>query len=100
MAHRCIESTADLLAQLSDSLAETVETAGPGVVRVEGRRRLPATGIVWSADGVIVTANHVVKRDDKVTIGLSDGERVSAKVTGRDPSTDLVVLKAEVGDYP
>lgn len=89
---------ADLLAQLSDSLAGMVETAGPGVVRVEGRRRLPATGIVWAAGGVIVTANHVVKRDDKITIGLADGERTSAKVAGRDPSTDLAVLKAEAGD--
>jgi S1-C subfamily serine protease len=75
-----------------------VETAGPGVVRVEGRRRLPATGIVWAAGGVIVTANHVVKRDDKITIGLADGERTSAKVAGRDPSTDLAVLKAEASD--
>ena len=89
---------ADLLAQLSDSLAGMVETAGPGVVRVEGRRRLPATGIVWAAGGVIVTANHVVKRDDKITIGLADGERTSAKVAGRDPSTDLAVLKAEASD--
>jgi S1-C subfamily serine protease len=89
---------ADLLAQLSDSLAGMVETAGPGVVRVEGRRRLPATGIVWAAGGVIVTANHVVKRDDKIAIGLADGERTTAKVAGRDPSTDLAVLKAEASD--
>jgi len=89
---------ADVLAQLSDSLAETVEMAGPGVVRVEGRRRLPATGIVWSTDGVIVTANHVVKSDEKVGIGLADGQRVSAQVAGRDPSTDLTVLKAEATD--
>ncbi|UCG24094.1 MAG: trypsin-like peptidase domain-containing protein [Chloroflexota bacterium] len=89
---------ADLLAQLSDSLAGMVETAGPSVVRVEGRRRLPATGIVWAAGGVIVTANHVVKRDDKIAIGLADGERIKAKVAGRDPSTDLAVLKAEASD--
>ena len=89
---------AELLAQLSDSLAGTVEAAGPGVVRVEGRRRLPATGIVWSAEGVIVTANHVVKRDEKITIGLADGERTTAKVAGRDPSTDLAVLKADISD--
>lgn len=89
---------ADALAQLSDSLAETVETAGPGVVRVEGRRRLPATGIVWAAEGVIITANHVVKQDEKIGIGLADGRRVTAVVAGRDPSTDLAVLKAEASD--
>ena len=43
----------------SEGLAETVETAGPGVVRVEGRRRLPASGVVWSSDGVIVTAEKI-----------------------------------------
>ena len=89
---------ADLLTQLSDSLAGMVETAGSGVVRVEGRRRLPATGIVWAAGGVIVTANHVVKRDDNIPIGLASGERTGAKVAGRDPSTDLAVLKAETND--
>lgn len=89
---------ADLLTQLSDSLAGMVETADPGVVRVEGRRRLPATGIVWAAGGVIVTANHVVKRDDTIAIGLANGERTEAKVVGRDPSTDLAVLKAEASD--
>jgi len=89
---------ADVLAQLSESLAETVEKAGPGVVRVEGRRRLPATGIVWSAEGVIVTANHVVRHDEQIGIGLADGGRVNATVAGRDPSTDLAVLKAETGD--
>jgi S1-C subfamily serine protease len=86
---------ADALTQLSDSLAGTVETAGPSVVRVEGRRRLPATGIVWSAEGVIVTANHVVKRDENIGIGLADGQRLTAAVAGRDPSTDLAVLKAD-----
>lgn len=89
---------ADVLAQLSESLAETVEKAGPGVVRVEGRRRLPATGIVWSAEGVIVTANHVVRHDEQIGIGLADGQRVTAAVAGRDPSTDLAVLKADASD--
>lgn len=85
----------NVLAELSAGLAEAVETAGPYIVRVEGRRRIPASGIVWSADGVIVTANHVVRRDDKIKIGLSDGQTVNASVAGRDPSTDLAVLRAE-----
>jgi S1-C subfamily serine protease len=55
---------------------------------------MAASGIVWSADGVIVTAHHVVEKD-KVTIGLPDGEEVSATLTGRDPTTDLAVLKAD-----
>jgi S1-C subfamily serine protease len=58
---------------------------------------LPASGIVWSADGIIVTANHVVKRDDGLTVGLPDGQGVKAALVGRDPSTDLAVLKVDAG---
>jgi S1-C subfamily serine protease len=75
-------------------MADAVESAGKSIVRVEGRRRMAASGIVWSADGVIVTAHHVVEKD-KVTIGLPDGTEVSATLAGRDPTTDLAVLKAD-----
>lgn len=85
-----------VLANLSEALAQTVESAGPSVVRVEGRRRIPASGIVWSADGVIVTASHVVRRDRDIVVGLPDGEKVEAKLAGRDSSTDLAVLKAQI----
>ncbi|RME41064.1 MAG: serine protease, partial [Caldilineae bacterium] len=43
---------------VSNELATVAETAGVSVVRVEGRRRVPASGIVWAADGLIVTAHH------------------------------------------
>lgn len=83
------------LTQLSHDLAQTVETADSGIVRVEARRRLPASGIVWSADGHILTAHHVVRRDEKIQIGLSDGSSVAASLIGRDPTTDIAILKAE-----
>jgi S1-C subfamily serine protease len=84
----------EFLSNLSNALAETVETVGPAVIRVEGRRRLPASGIAWSADGVVVTAHHVVQRDDNIGLGLPDGQTVSAQLIGRDPTTDLAVLRA------
>lgn len=86
---------ASYLSELSDALAATVETAGKSVVRVEGRRRLAASGFVWRDDGVIVTANHVAKRDAGLRVGLPGGETLDAIVLGRDPSTDLAVLKVE-----
>jgi S1-C subfamily serine protease len=86
----------DVLQQVSEALAAVVEVAGPGVVRVEARRRLSATGIVWSSDGVVVTAHHVVEQDDPIHIGLADGQTISATVVGRDPTTDLAVLRAQV----
>jgi S1-C subfamily serine protease len=83
------------LSQLSDSIADLVRTAGSSVVRVEARRRLPASGIVFSADGLIVTANHVVEHDEQIHVGLPDGQRVAADLVGRDPHTDLALLKVE-----
>jgi S1-C subfamily serine protease len=87
---------ANVLKNVSDALAATAAAAGSHVVRIEARRRLPASGIVWSDDGVIVTAHHVVERDDNIAVGLPDGQSVSATLVGRDPTTDLAVLRAQV----
>src|SRR5687768_860197 len=90
---------ADVLRGVSDEMAATVEHAGASVVRVEGRRRMPASGIVWSADGVIVTSNHGVERDENITVGLPGGEAVGASLVGRDPTTDIAVLRAQSGSF-
>lgn len=82
-----------VLEQLSQELAATVETVGESTVRVEGRRRLPATGVLWNGEGVIVTSHHVVERKDNIHVGLPNGETVDAQLVGRDPSTDLAVLR-------
>lgn len=81
--------------QLSQELASAVEAAGTAVVRVDARRGPGASGVVWAADGLVVTADHVVERDDDVRIGLADGQVVSAAVLGRDPTTDVALLRAE-----
>ena len=88
----------EILSGLSQALADVADRGGRSLVRVEARRRLPASGIIWSADGTIVTAHHVVRRDDKIRVGLADGQAVAAKLVGRDPTTDLAVLKAEASD--
>lgn len=88
---------ADVLRSVSDDLAATVETAGQAAVRVDGRRRMPGSGIVWSADGLIVTSHHVVERDENISVGLANGEAVGASVVGRDPTTDIAVLRAQTG---
>ncbi len=85
----------EVLSNLSDALAATVAAASSGVVQVGGRRRLPASGIVWSADGVIITAHHVVEHDDNISVGLPDGQAATATLVGRDPTTDLAVLRAQ-----
>ncbi len=87
---------ADVLQSLSDDLAAAVETAGQSIVRVEGRRRQSASGIVWSADGLIATAHHVLERDENIQIGLPNGESTTATLVGRDPTTDVAILRADV----
>lgn len=84
-----------ILTDLSTALAGITEGAGPHVVRVEARRRVPASGIIWSAEGTIVTAHHVIEWDEGIKIGLPSGETVRATLVGRDPSTDLAVLQAD-----
>src|SRR5687768_6836921 len=84
-------------AQLSpDHIAGVVEAAGRSVVRIEGRGPIGSSGIVWSAeDGTIVTANHALHRDESLTVTLPDGEAVTAELAGRDPGTDVAVLRVE-----
>lgn len=90
----------NVLVELSNQFAEVVKNAGQSVVRVEGRRRIPASGIVWAADGLIITASHVVARDEGITVGLADGSNLAATLVGRDPSTDLAVLRVDASLTP
>jgi S1-C subfamily serine protease len=90
--------SSSLLVSLSDELAGAVERAGTGVVTIDARRRHPASGIVWSADGLIATANHVIERDEEIEVGLPDGRTAAATLIGRDPGTDLAILRVESGD--
>ena len=82
-------------ATVSKAAASVVSQAGQSVVRVDARRRHPASGIVWSADGLILTAHHVVRRDDEISVGLADGSELPATLVGRDPSTDLALLRVD-----
>ena len=80
------------LLNLSNDFANAVENAGRSIVTVNGRQRTPSTGVYWRTD-VIVTAEHTVERDDDITVTLPDGQTVKATLAGRDPSTDIAVLK-------
>jgi len=81
--------------ELSNGFAAAVEAAGASVVRVEARHRRASSGIVWSADGVIATADHKVEREEDIRVGLAGGREVPATLVGRDPRTDVAVLRAE-----
>lgn len=90
----------DRLMQWSDALADAVERASRWTVTVAARSRIAATGIMASADGLVVTADHVIEREEDIEIGLADGGPRPARLIGRDPSTDLAVVQVEGGDLP
>jgi S1-C subfamily serine protease len=85
------------LSALSNDLAGAAERAGRAVVAVHGRQHMPSSGVLWRPN-VVVTAEHSLKRDEEITVTLPDGRNVSAALAGRDPGTDLAVLKLEGGD--
>jgi len=91
------EETTNVLTELSTRLAGAVERAAQSVVRVEARQRMPASGILWSGDGIVVTAEHAVERDENITVGLPDGKEVQASLVGRDPDHDIAVLRLPAG---
>lgn len=85
----------DLLKSISQELAGATSNAGRSIVSVRARRHTPASGIVFAGDGVIVTAHHVVERDENISVGLPDGREIAATLVGRDLTTDLAVLRVQ-----
>jgi S1-C subfamily serine protease len=94
VTHMATENQANPLVALSDAMAEAVSKAGMQVVTVDARRRLPASGITYAAD-LVLTANHVVERDEDIRIALPNGDQLTAQIAGRDPGTDLAVLRLD-----
>jgi S1-C subfamily serine protease len=82
------------LTALSNELASAVEKAQAVVVTVHARPRVPSSGVHWRP-GVIVTAEHTLRRDEAITVTRPDGQTLPAQLAGRDPGTDLAVLKFE-----
>lgn len=88
-----------ILLTLSHNLAAAVERVGSAVVAVNARQRISSSGVHWS-EGVIVTADHTLKREEEITLTLSDNRNVPATLAGRDSSTDLAVLKLSGVELP
>lgn len=87
------------LAAFSDQLADAVARAADSIVSVHARPRLPSSGVHWR-DGIVVTTDGTVRREQDLFVTLPNGKRVPAELAGRDPGTDLAVLKIQPGQLP
>jgi S1-C subfamily serine protease len=86
-------ATAPLLA-FSNGVADLVERAAQSIVVLLGARRLPLSGLHWRP-GLIVTSDEALEHDEDIAVLRSDGRRSSASLVGRDPSTDIALLRFE-----
>ena len=81
-----------VLETLSNDFAAAAESVGKSVVAIYGRRWMPSSGIQWRK-GYTVTAHHTIRREEDITVVAAGGESFKANLAGRDPSTDIAVLK-------
>lgn len=80
------------LTDFSNALTSAVEKGGASTVLVDARKRYPASGIAYAED-LVLTADHVVTREENIKVTLPDGKSVSASIAGRDPGSDLALLR-------
>ena len=92
----------DLLDAYSSAVVGVVERISASVVHVQVRGRShgmgSGSGTILSPDGIVLTNNHVVEGASGIELALTDSRRVQARVLGRDPDTDIAVLRAETSD--
>jgi serine protease Do len=105
MTQQTIESTTQSSTPLPDILSSSLHAlfkqVQPSIVQVEIEGRGGGTGVVWQTNGLIITNNHVVGRDDaRVRVRFSDGRTLDAQVVRRSPQLDLAALKVATDASP
>ncbi|MGO4574077.1 S1C family serine protease [Microvirga sp. 2TAF3] len=96
------QSTAFSLGAISDHLADLIDRLSSRLVIVHGGRRGSSSGILWRP-GLIVTAEEALETDENISITRPDGTQAAATLVGRDPSTDIALLRTEeqpLGEIP
>jgi S1-C subfamily serine protease len=85
-------TNAHLLRTLSNQMADAVENIEKALVLDNGRQRQPASGVVYAED-LVITADHVLEREEDLSIETHDKRTLAAQFVGRDLATDLAVLR-------
>ncbi len=83
------------------AFAKLAETVGPSVVAIKVRKRDgqgEGSGFIITADGYVLSNNHVVEGAVKIEVMMHDGESYPAKLVGTDPATDVAVIKVQAGE--
>jgi len=78
--------------EFSNGLTSAVEKGGASTILVDARKRYPASGIAYAED-LVLTADHVVTREEDIKVLLPDGKSLNATIAGRDPGSDLALLR-------
>src|SRR2546425_9055647 len=89
-----MEDGMQLLQSLSDAISGVAERVSPSVVKVE-MGRWGGSGVVWDKEGHVVSASHLVGRRTSAKVELQAGSSLEAKIVGRDPTSDVALLKVE-----
>ena len=82
------------LSEFSKGMEAAVMKAGTSTVLVDARQRFPASGIAVAPD-LVLTAEHVVTRDTELRVRTAEGKSMAATIAGRDPGSDLAVLRVD-----
>src|SRR5262245_56514482 len=105
VSNRASSQDEELLDAYSSAVVSVVEAVSPSVVHVQvrgARRGMVAqgagSGTILSPDGIVLTNNHVVEVAATIELALTDSRRFAARVLGRDPDTDIAVLRADTSD--
>jgi S1-C subfamily serine protease len=91
--------TATDTANADDPVAQAAATIAPAVVQLETQAGL-GSGVIYSEDGYILTAAHVVGNADSVQVRLADGSSVDGTVVGADEETDVAVVQIDAAEVP
>jgi S1-C subfamily serine protease len=80
------------LTDFSNNLTAAVEKGSASTILVDARKRYPASGIAYAED-LVLTADHVVTREENIKVVIADGKSLNATIAGRDPGSDLALLR-------
>ena len=85
--------------EMTRALKEVLQRVQRNLAVVHNGRHGAGAGVIWRADGLILTNNHVVQRGH-IRVALDDGREFAARIVHADPEIDLALLRIEADDLP